>query len=270
MKLAIIVSTKDPAGMNIKERLLETGKFKETAEWKGHKIYEYNKDCHLYTTDTDSIRNEDIDKEIKADFFLFATKHSSSAGVRSLSVHSIGNWGKAEYGGKDKSLVFSDGNLLRYSLFLLEELNNLEIETIQEVTHHGPYLEKPTMFIEIGSEEKGWKDKKAAEILAKAIINVVETLQQNKLPKFTIAFGIGGLHHSPIFTSIMHKTDLAFSHICPKYNLENLSIELIKEAMEKGKAELVVLDWKGLGKEKQRIVEMLDKNNITYKRSKDL
>jgi len=269
MKIAIIVSTKDSAGMNIKERLLETGKLVETVEWKGHTVYEYNNDCHLYTVDTDSINNEDIDKEIQADFFLFATKHSSAAGVQSLSVHSIGNWSKAEFGGRDKTMVFSDGNLLRYSLFLLEELNTLEIEVIQEVTHHGPYLEKPTMFIEIGSNEEGWKNKKAAEILVKAIVKIIKTLQ-DKLPKFTLAVGVGGLHHSPVFTSLMHRTDLAFSHICPKYNLENLDIEILKEAMEKGKAELVILDWKGLGKEKQRIVAMLEEHNIPFKRSKDL
>ena len=33
------------------------------------------------------------------------------------------------------------------------------------------------------------------------------------------------------------------------------------------KANFILLDWKGLGKEKQRILEILEKNNIKYERN---
>ena len=82
-------------------------------------------------------------------------------------------------------------------------------------------------------------------------------------------FVIGGSHYNHIANKAMLNTNLAVGHICAKYNLENLDGGLIKEAMEKiiPKPKFVLLDWKGLGKEKQRILEMLEKNNIEYRRS---
>ena len=67
----------------------------------------------------------------------------------------------------------------------------------------------------------------------------------------------------------MLSTDYAVGHICAKYNLENLDIELVRQAMEKTipNASLVLLDWKGLGKEKERIVKMLEENNINCQRN---
>ena len=35
-----------------------------------------------------------------------------------------------------------------------------------ETTHHGPWIETPSMFIEIGSTAVTWGDKRAAELLA--------------------------------------------------------------------------------------------------------
>ena len=67
----------------------------------------------------------------------------------------------------------------------------------------------------------------------------------------------------------MLNSNLAVGHICAKYNLENLDENLIKQALEKiiPKPKFVLLDWKGLGKEKQRILDILDRNNIEYRRS---
>ena len=49
--------------------------------------------------------------------------------------------------------------------------------------------------------------------------------------------------------------------------LENLSEDLIKQAVDKTKekVDFILLDWKGLGKEKQRITEML--KNLEVKRT---
>ena len=46
----------------------------------------------------------------------------------------------------------------------------------------------------------------------------------------------------------------------------------MKQSMKKTieKVDFVLLDWKGLGKEKQRIVEMLKKLNIETKRTEQV
>ncbi|NQV09532.1 D-tyrosyl-tRNA(Tyr) deacylase [Candidatus Woesearchaeota archaeon] len=266
MKFAIISSTEDIASTNIKESLLKLFKFRETEEiFDNHKVYELD-NIKLYTTDERPVYCEDIDKRIDADFFLFISKHSSASGIHSLSVHCLGNWGKAELGGKDNQLCISPALYLREGMLKLEELGeNLDYEIIQEVTHHGPYLEKPVMFIEIGSNEEQWRNKQAADIIAKTSMHLL----QNKPEKAKVVFGIGGLHHAPNFKKL-YKQGIAVAHICPKYNLDNLSEEMIKQAIEKTteKINLVLLDWKGMY-DRDRILEILNKLNLNYKKTKE-
>ena len=53
---------------------------------------------------------------------------------------------------------------------------------------------------------------------------------------------------------------------------ENLDEKMIKQAFERSceKVEFALLDWKGMGKEKTRIIELLEKLNIEYKRTDKL
>ena len=259
MNFAIIVSKIDPAGLNIKERLLEMEEWQEAGEFHNYKVFQKD-NIKLYTVEKESIFNENIDKEIEADFFLFATKHQSKSGVRSLSVHTQGNWAKAEFGGEDRQLCMSPACYLKEAMKKLEELNNINYEVIQECTHHGPFLEKPTMFIEIGSTLEEWNEKDPAVIIAKTIFHLFTT----SIPEYKTAVGIGGLHHTPNFKKIILNSDIAIGHVCPKYMLEYLDEELIKQAMEKTtpKAELVILDWKGLGQFKEKVKEMTENYNV--------
>ncbi|MFQ5474696.1 MAG: D-aminoacyl-tRNA deacylase [Candidatus Nanoarchaeia archaeon] len=271
MDIAIIVSTKDQAGMNIRSNLAPH--FTETEEeYDRHRILEKTiKDnrIRLVTTDKNSIDCEHIDKELPSDLIIFATKHQSAAGIPSLSVHSPGNWGNAEMGGKDNFLCTAPPNLLRHALFKLEEkAKEMEQEIVQECTHHGPALDCPVMFIEIGSSEVQWTDPKAGDIIAQTILELLDEI--NIIPKHKIAFGIGGPHHCPQFTRAIHRTDLAFGHICPKYMLTSLTKKMIEQAIQKPKADIVVLDWKGLSSEKRRIKDILDSLKIPYERTNRL
>jgi D-tyrosyl-tRNA(Tyr) deacylase len=184
-----------------------------------------------------------------------------------------------------------------------------------EATHHGPYMERPLIFVELGSNEKFWEDKKGGFMVARSLIgglkkfkdfistkknynekNTVDNKKnlmnkktindevneiQNKNEKLNIeknendlmnnkfesVFVVGGGHYNHVANKAMLNSNLAVGHICAKYNLEFLDESLIKQAMEKCNAKLVLLDWKGLGKEKQRILDILEKNDIEFKRS---
>lgn len=273
MKTAIIVSKKDLAGMNIKGSLINNFNFKKNNEkFDDNDIYELNGNVRLYTVDKESIYNEDIDKKINADLFIFATKHQSAKGIHSLSCHSPGNWSRAEAGGKDKKLCVAPAVLLKEAFIELNNLGkDLHHEITLEVTHHGPYLEKPCFFIEIGSDKDNWKNKKAGEVIARVIINLLKNINdimENK-NNYKVAFGIGGLHYALSFNKRLVDTDIAIGHICPKYQLENLDKEMIIQAIDKTfeKVDFILLDWKGLGKEKQRIVELLKGLKIEYRRT---
>ena len=84
-----------------------------------------------------------------------------------------------------------------------------------------------------------------------------------------IAFCIGGPHYCNNFNKILERTDIATGHICPKHALEYLDESLIRQAIEmtKEKVDLILLDWKGLGKEKARIKVILESMNLEFQRT---
>ena len=263
LDFAIIVSGQDPAGRNIRDRLLEMESFPLTDPVK----------ADVFLREEPITDLEGIDKEIDADVFIFASRHVSRNGVHSLTVHSIGNWGKAAFGGKDRMLVSCPALLMKTCFKLLVEgagEAGLDYEVMQEATHHGPYLEKPTMFIEIGSSEDRWKDKDAGKVVAAAIISAIKGRKDGDGLKTVV--GIGGMHHSPNFRKVILSDDVAVSYVCPKYMLESLEADTLKQAMEKSvpRAESVMLDWKGLGSEKQRIIKLLGELGIAYGRTRDV
>ncbi len=249
--IAIITSKQDLAGVNIAEEL------------KKEPLEKYN--AELYEVEEKSVNAENIDKKIEADLFIFATKHESKSGIPSLSVHSPGNWGIAELGGKDNELCICPASYLKEALIFLEKNNTINYDIVQECTHHGPFLEKPCFFIEIGSTEKEWKNKEAGKIITKTIIYLLK----NKPKQYESAVGLGGLHTTPNFKKIILNSDIAIGHVCPKYNLENLNENNLKQAIEKTipKSELIILDWKGLKEHKEKV--KLLTSNFKVKRTSD-
>jgi len=119
-----------------------------------------------------------------------------------------------------------------------------------EVTHHGPYVEStPTMFIELGSSEKYWRNEIAARAVAQAIMKVAESRVKGE-PKFKIGVGFGGPHYAPIFTKLVKNSDIAIGHIIPEYVFDDVTEREIEAAVKRteGDIELAVVEWKGLKK----------------------
>jgi D-aminoacyl-tRNA deacylase len=249
--IAIITSKLDPAGVNLAEEL------------KKHNIEKY--DARLYEIEERTVLSEHIDKKIDAELFIFATRHQSKSQIKSLSVHSPGNWNKAEAGGQDRKVCLCPADYLKEALIFLEKNNTIGFDVIQECTHHGPYIEKPCFFIEIGSTEEEWKNKDAAKIIVTTILHLLE----HKPKQHRTALGIGGLHTTPNFKKIILNSGIAIGHVCPKYMLEFLDKELIERSLERtfSKADLIILDWKGLGEHKQKITEILKEIDVEVKRT---
>ncbi len=264
LDFAIIASTRDAAGMNIAGQLQKMQKF--PASIGGSK-------ADVFLVDDELIHCENIDQKIGAGTFIFASQHVSEAKVHSLTVHSIGNWGAASKGGREKSLVSCPSDLMKAFLKLLAEKASaarLDYEVVQEATHHGPYLEKPAVFIEIGSDEGRWKDVDAGKIVAETIVEAIGGFGSDD-KKVRVAVGLGGLHYASAFRKAMLSDDVSVGYICPKHSLELLDGEMLKQAMRKSvpNADSAILDWKGLGKEKGRIVQLLSSLGINYRRTSE-
>ncbi|MFH2021298.1 MAG: D-aminoacyl-tRNA deacylase [archaeon] len=273
MRFAIIVSEKDMAGMNIRDHLLT--KFAPTSQFYEGKPCFYSKigdhDCNLYTLKNDTIYSDNLEKSIIADHYIFATRHQSKSGEKTLSVHLPGNFGKAEFGGASNTLCRVHPGILKEAFILLNRFGkDLDYAITLECTHHGPSLDKPVFFIEIGSKEEQWRDNAAAIVITKVII---ETIRNFKNKDFISVIGFGGSHYCAAFNKIELESDIALSHICPKYAIENISEVMITQMISKtnDKISLALLDWNGLsGKDKQKLKYLLDKLNINYKRTKDV
>jgi len=254
----IVASSRDPASVNIKQALLDGYGFRQLDEsvdglpvWVGDGV-------RLVTVDRELIRSDGLDSEIGADFLIFISKHRSKAGLPSLLVHPVGNWGEAVLGGSPRALSPTSATRIRAALLgLKEEGQLLESRGWQiglEVTHHGPLTDVPTLFVEVGSTEAQWADREAAKAGATAAMAAAKV--SARVPT---AVGFGGPHYAPKFTSLVLSRDLAVGHIAPGYAFP-LGPALVEQAVEKteGNPKLAMIDWKGLkGSHREALVKVL-------------
>jgi len=150
---------------------------------------------------------------------------------------------------------------------------NLGYEVIIECTHHGPYINTPNIFIEIGSNLESWKNKKASEVTIKSLLDVIPTFsfEFNE----NTAIGIGGLHHCPEFTKMILRNNMLISHVCPKYMLNQLTEESLDDAINKSipKITHILLDWKSLANKENIlpiIYNMEHKYNLRVLKTKEV
>ncbi len=206
------------------------------------------------------IRHDDLDKEaeafgIRVDEVVVMSKHSAKSGRPALTVHPIGNCKAADFGGKEKTLVKANPALMSDALRLIVQYCDVpDTQTCFEVTHHGPWLEKPTFYIEIGSEETHWGDRHSADILAKVITEMS--------PKdYPAVVGIGGGHYAPRFTELVISSKVNMGHMIPNYQLEGSDDEeiarMIKDACAATGTDQVYIHRKSMkGAEERRIKEI--------------
>jgi len=274
--ILIVASSRDMASLNIKKQILNSYSFKETAEYfQGNLIYttEVNgKDIKLVTLRDESIYAQNITEFFpNAKLIVFISRHSSVSGTPTLSTHTPGNLAEAKLGGIPSKVSVSPANAMRDAIKVmmrLKEEMQLDYEVSYECTHHGPSLNAPTMFTELGSSPKQWKDLKAAEAVAHVTMEAVSKF--GSFPAKAV-IGVGGPHYNNKFTRMALKDDLAFGHMIPKYALPNIDLEILKQCVERTleRVELAVLDWKGIKSEhKPKLVEMLKKIDMPFKKVK--
>lgn len=249
----ILFSNKDIAGGNIAKLIIEKFGFQEVEKeekWA-------RKDILISKVNEEILYLEEISPEIKPEICIVASRHSSKLGKPSLTAHSPGNFSKAKFGGRGRKLGIAPAFYLREALLSLEKNGkNMGYEISFEVTHHGPtQLRFPILFAEVGSTEKEWNDLKAIETVATTIFDILT----NEPEKSIAAIGLGGGHYCRKFSKLAK--EFALGHICPKYNLPNLDAHMLKEMISqtKPKPTYALVEKKGLGKEKQRILNLLEK-----------
>ena len=285
--------------MNMREVFLKSDifHFKKTAlKWHENHLYqfknyqskekEYNQkeknEIYLGLTNEPLIFLNNLklhETEINPDILIFASRHRSQAEQPAFLIHTTGNWSEeAEFGGNPHELSHSSAILLKSGFLCLIEqaenssLNNFSLDI--EVTHHGPTcLEKPLVFMELGSSAKEWEIKEAGKIVAIAIIETVfKYLELKKKGGQQVAIGFGGTHYAPQFKKLILEKNLAISFICPKYFVQNLNKQMIEQMINNNleKIDYFIIDWKGTNSDdKKHLIPLLEEFDIPIKKSKD-
>jgi D-aminoacyl-tRNA deacylase len=269
--ILIVASTKDLASMNIAQQIIDHYKFEEGSEFFHQKPIYLKKiqghEVKLLLINEDLIYTQFITDFFTPELLIFVSRHSSVSGIPTLSVHTPGNLGKAEFGGVPKKISVSPASAMKDALTEMakaKEEMKLNYEVSYECTHHGPSLDVPTMFTELGSSPKEWKDMKAAEAVAHATMVAV-----SKRSSYPAVLGIGGPHYNKKFTKIALTTEKAFGHMIPKYAIPVVSAGMIRQCAERTveNVKMVVLDWKGIkSQDKEKLVETLDEIGLSIQK----
>lgn len=232
--LLLVFSRLDTAGVCIAVEMLSAGGWEDAGTFSGS-VARRRGGFILVSIGEHHLERDNVDKSvteelgIDLDGVIYLSKHKSGSGRKSLTVHPIGNFGKAEFGGKDSTLVHAMPHAMTAALRMLNacaKSGGLDYSVSFEATHHGPILESPTFFIEIGSTETEWSDRTAARAIGDAILGIKEET-------CPVAIGIGGGHYAPRITDIALARKVSFGHIVPTYALDTINEKAICMAVEK-------------------------------------
>jgi D-aminoacyl-tRNA deacylase len=247
MVVLIISSSEDPASTHMKNSLLEQTTWEEHGVFFDATAYRHAtmKEVVLVTIPDRKIRHENIDTEVHDQLHLnpriavFLSRHRSKMEEPTLTVHPIGNYGDAEFGGRPRTLIPAAPRYMAHLLRLIKknlQKTDLQYHVCYEVTHHGPYLNIPTLFAEVGSTEKQWRQKEPATIIATSLLELLSTYkyEQDFPTDIPVLLGIGGGHYAPRFTDVVFERNAAFGHMIPSYHIEAGAIdgEMMEHAME--------------------------------------
>ncbi|MCI4347780.1 MAG: D-aminoacyl-tRNA deacylase [Thermoplasmata archaeon] len=161
---------------------------------------------------------------------VFPSRHRSESGIGCLTVHALGNFGpSADVGGEPGRLVPTAARLMADALRqAAEPAGALGIPATYEATHHGPLVHQPAFFSEIADSLSDADQREAAVSLSAALADLTED------PADRVVIGVGGGHYAPHFTGLALSRHWAFGHILPRYALEQLSPEILRQLKDGG------------------------------------
>jgi D-aminoacyl-tRNA deacylase len=252
MKVALINSRQDKAGVNIRhhlEHLLES-----VVPGEGQ---DQGRTYEFYEVAERLIHAEHIDMQIDADLLIFLSRHYSANPVPVLTVHVTGNFGTAEVGGSPRTLAPAAPAMMQATLRALRKHCPEGYRVSYEVTHHGPTcLSHPSFFVEIGSTDKEWTDPFAARAVAESVLSASPINSVSLI-------GFGGTHYAIRETEIALTTRGAFGHIAHTREIPMLDEELVQAMMAKSGAVAAYIDRKALDREELRnLTGMLNRLSI--------
>ena len=234
----LVVSDQDIGSTVQGEALLDNGNWIESAPVQNGRVWHHSNapvhlwwrnESHLFSDYLDQTYHDLTDFVIKE--VLFLSRHVAASGMPSLTLHCIGVLGvepigePAEHGGRNGHAVPPSPRFAslfrRLNRIAVNHGLNNEFDITLETTHHGPILNSPSLFIEIGSTEQHWGRKDAAEVWAEVLSEELG-LESELIPQGNdrvVMVGIGGGHYAPRHRSVLLNTSSLVGHLLAGYSL---------------------------------------------------
>jgi D-aminoacyl-tRNA deacylase len=267
----LVTSGHDLAGTTMSRYLIRNAEFVTVTKRRNTHSESYrslrHKNIQLHISFGDLLTLENIDNLYpRADVFIFLSKHKSHSSIPTLTCHFTGNFSiDNSYGGNPRQIAISYPSLQKAYLKAITAAARKKVpeyEVIIEATHHGPTsLNKPVLFVELGSSEKQWADENAAAVICDTLLDILHKGFE-RCQKVGIA--LGGTHYPKKFNKLLLESKFGLAAVASKHNLEAIDDAMLKQMVEKNveKVTHIVLDNKGLGREKDRILKIVEKTPL--------
>ena len=250
----LVAYKNDPAGNNM-AKFLSQDLEKMNGVFRGEKF-------DVLITTSPVISADWLEEKFDYDGYVFLSKHAAESGTLALTCHSTGNFDVAKFGGNSKQIAIPFPSFQKtYLQNLWKERKNFpDFQITIEATHHGPTnLSKPCIFVEIGTTPEQWNNTD----LCNSIADIVKRTFNESLTQFSFAVCFGGTHYSEKFTNEIINGKFALGTVVPKHAMEFLDESLFSHIIERNTGvEVALLDWNSLGKNKQKIIELLSTTEL--------
>ncbi|MBT4407932.1 MAG: hypothetical protein HOC79_08690 [Euryarchaeota archaeon] len=245
----IVVSQPDIASLNQGKALLNFGGWVSAPPVEGDETWR-QKNVRIWWFSKGLLHEDNLEKrwqnstgEVVSEV-IFPSRHSAASGQPSLTLHPIG----VTHLGEDDDMPFGgirgrapppSTRIAAWFRKLLQQSETIigeRFELSLEVTHHGPWVDVPCMFIEIGSTEEMWPDLPAADCLAQLmwdglglgansaksatlVSSEVGVWDENINSGEKVVIGLGGGHYALRFASIAAYPNVWLGHMLANYAL---------------------------------------------------
>lgn len=244
MRPLLVVSSQDPVGRLILSLLPRYG-----FERIGEGLYEAQ-GVRLLALKSSLLYLERLGAEAgDATDYIFLHKHSSESGLPVFTVHQPGNLtSRAPLGGRPREVALVNPTLFGMLAKAIHRASEgaMGLPLALEATHHGPTsLERPVLFVELGSGPSQWEDERLATLLLEAVLAVCRGLEPP--PGGPVALAVGGPHYPEKFKRLVLEQGVRPAGIASKHVLDGLDEALIRHMLSRSLEPVthIYVDWKG-------------------------
>lgn len=249
MVTLLVSSASDTASMNLRQSMLAacswtpitstTTEVHHASGERGDVYMMHFTDAHMTVLDgVDATFEREVGT--RADEIVFLSKHTAASGTPALCVHPIGVAAGAEarHGGAPgrypppAPLLAPAYRLLRKAAKakggLLCAATGAAFETSLEATHHGPLLDTPCIFVEIGSSDAQYDQAPPAALWSEVLMALLfeasgpprwRDLDAAAREQATVVVGLGGGHYQPkVGDFVAANDDVFLGHMLASYS----------------------------------------------------